>query len=448
MIDLVRRTVGRFASKIMEVGSAMSYEIANIVSLAIVFPIITQSFGPANYGVYTTLYVIAGFATTWVSSSVAAAVVQLLVQRGRSIDSVLAIGQRQVLVAAVPLAIVGTLASVALFGTKILLPAVFIFFSDLIVIGVAQVYLATVFAVRGVTASTRIRLLTPLVRTSGVVVCALTGNVTLLAIAMVSSAAPVVTVAVARRTARRLTTADLPESTTRIETLPTTSRELWRLSSTYAGTMSAIATQSEGEKIVLAGFRPEAEVGEYQAAYRIAALAIVPLQAVQTVAQRWALVPDDRANIHVRRCLRLSIPIAVYGVAAGIAIAVGRPLVRLAIGDQFDLALEIVIWLAAFPLLRALSDVPMLGLIGLNRNRERMFLGIGGAVFALVAYFSLVPWWGWRGAVTGTYLSEIAVLTGGWILLRRCQRIADDEASRRGPAGSVWAAPAQADPIV
>lgn len=424
MIQRVRELIRRFASKGAEVGSAMSYEIANLVSLAVIFPILTRSFGTETYGEYRTLYVIAGFATTWISASVAAATVQLLVQHGRDADSVMGTGRRQVLFAAIPLALMATLASVALFGPSILLAAIFIFFSDLIVIGVNSVYLAAIFAIRGIAAATRLRLLNPVIRTIGVVLCALTGNVTLLAIAITSSAATITTAFVVTRAARRLEQSDEV-----LDRPVTTPREMFRYSMTYSGTMSANATQNEGEKIVLASYRPTAEVGEYAAAYQVAALAIVPLQAVQTVAQKWALVPDDRAGIHVRRAVRLSMPIAAYGVAAGIALAVGRPLVRFVIGDDFQVALDIVIWLCAFPLVRALADVPMLGLIGLDRNRERMILGIAGAVFALVCYFALVPTWGWRGAVAGTYLSESAMLIGGWLLLLRCQRSAD--ATRR-----------------
>jgi hypothetical protein len=52
-------------------------------------------------------------------------------------------------------------------------------------------------------------------------------------------------------------------------------------------------------------------------------------------------------------------------------------------------------------------------------------MGLATSSVALVAYLALVPAFGWRGAVIGTYLSETAAIVVGWVLLVRYQRVAD-----------------------
>ena len=59
---------------------------------------------------------------------------------------------------------------------------------------------------------------------------------------------------------------------------------------------------------------------------------------------------------------------------------------------------------------------------GRSACRIRMYLGISGAAVAISAYLLLVPKWGWKGALAGTYASEIFVATSGWVLLITCER--------------------------
>jgi len=411
----------------MELVSALGFELVQILSVAVIFPIVAPALGPGEYGRYTTLYVIAGLAMTWVSAAGGAAMVQLIIQRSRTVESVLLFARRQIYFAAIPFALLGSIASVALFGREILLPAVLVFGGDLVLGGIASVRINAIFATVGVTAASRIKMISPVLRMVGVTVLAATGEISIVSLVAINSGATLVVLMIAMKFSRDLGRYDDDAAEA------TSGRELLRLTGTYAATISANTTQDEGEKIVLVSYRPAAEVGEYQAAYRLISLALVPLEALNTVATRWALFPSDEPNAQLRRATRLSLVVGAYGVLVAIAAVIASPLIALILGEEFAQTTTMFLWLSGFPLFRALSDIPVIGLIGLNCNVERMVLGLSGAVAAVVLYLAMVPALGWQGAVIGTYISEMLTLLGGWILLIDRQRRVDRRRSVEGP---------------
>jgi O-antigen/teichoic acid export membrane protein len=415
----LRSSIAGAAGKGREVGTAMIFEVVQIVAMAINFPIVARSFGPSDYGEYTTLYVIAGMAMTWTAGSVGAAVVQLSLQHQRSSSSLLRTARRQVWLTTLPSAIVGTLVAVAIFGPGILVPALIVFGGDLIIGGMATIHTALTFAAKGVAPATRIRVILPAGKAIGVLALFAVDQVSLITVIVANSLAAVVMLVASIVTVRDLADPGRDAGGERPET---TNRELLRYSGLYAATISANSVQEGGENVVLAATRPISETGEYQAAYRLAELALLPLRALHTVSVRWFLVPDGRPRAQVVRAARVSLPVIAYGIVCIGAFLLFAPLVTIVVGDEFEEAVTIMRWLSGFPLVRALADIPQHGLIGLDRNKARMWLGLTGAAFSLTCYLILVPRFGWQGAVLGTYLSEVATLTGGWAVLLVCQR--------------------------
>jgi O-antigen/teichoic acid export membrane protein len=137
------------------------------------------------------------------------------------------------------------------------------------------------------------------------------------------------------------------------------------------------------------------------------------------------MVKDDRAGAQVARAARLSAVTAIYGVFAAVVLVLSTGIVGWVVGSEFDQAPLIVAWLCLLPLFQGLAELPTMGLLGLNRNRARTVMGIATCIAALVAYLVLVPPFGWRGAVIGTYFSEFVCIVVGWPLLIRYQRVAD-----------------------
>ena len=136
---------------------------------------------------------------------------------------------------------------------------------------------------------------------------------------------------------------------------------------------------------------------------------------------------DDRPRGQLERAERLSVVVTVYGLLVAVAIFFGADIIQWFVGDQYSQATTISRWLIFFPLLHGLADLAPMGLLGLGRNRARMFMGFGTAVAALIAYLVLVPPFGWRGAVLGTYVSETVCVVLGWVLLIRYQHAADKQ---------------------
>ena len=116
------------------------------------------------------------------------------------------------------------------------------------------------------------------------------------------------------------------------------------------------------------------------------------------------------------------LPTGAYGLLCGIGVFVFLPVTKWLLGPEFKEAAEITLWLCAFPIMRAAVDVPLLGILGLGRNRVRMTIGLLGAGVAVTAYVLLVPPFGWRGGVIGTYISETIVATVAWISLAVLER--------------------------
>jgi O-antigen/teichoic acid export membrane protein len=200
--------------------------------------------------------------------------------------------------------------------------------------------------------------------------------------------------------------------------------------------MSTNVVQGEGEKFVLATYRPASELGEYAAAYRVVQISLIPMGALMGAANRWYMQKDDRPGGQRERTKRLSVVVAAYGIAVAAAILLGADLIQWVVGPEFTEASTIAVWLMLLPLLHGLSDLPPMGLLGLGRNRERMVMGFGTSLASILCYLALVPPYGWRGAVVGTYVSEVAAIAAGWILLVRFQKSADsarsDECSPSG----------------
>ena len=400
--------------KAREVAAAMLYEVILALSLVVIFPITVRGLGAAEYGEYTTIYVIAGFALTWVYAGVSASILQLLMQRHRTMASVLAAGRRQVLLSALPAAALGVVVVAWLLGADLVVPAIIAFASTLVTMGLAETNVAVVFSHLGVAAASRLRLIDPVVRATGVAVLGATGNVSLISLVLVNWVATTTVLVVSGVVRRRIVEDDTARTSA-------TAREVLSLSSLYSTSMTTNSVQNEGEKLILATFRPVEEVGEYQAAYRIVSVAMLPMHALQVAAARWFLPRDERPGAHVRRSLLVSGATAVYGSMCAVGIVIGQPIVRWVLGAEFESAATITLWLALMPLFQGLAEIPPLGLIGLGQNRARTVLGLGVAAFAVVGYLVLVPWLGWQGAVIGTYVSETASIAVGWWYLLRYQ---------------------------
>ncbi len=397
----------------------MGVEIVTAVSLAIIFPITIRNLGPELYGKYTVLYLIFGLVGLWVYAGPTASIVQLILQLEYDSDQVMKLSRRQMILVWAPSSLVGTVVAVALVGRSLLVPAALVVVVDLLLAGLTSMNLANVFAVDGVIRAAKLRMIQPIIRSCGVVALAIADQVSILTLVCLNVAASAVMLLVSTWAIRHR---QRPEW---LGERRLGARLLARYTVYYSASMSTNAVQNEGEKFVLATYRPANEVGEYAAAYRVVQTSLIPMGALMSAASRWFMQKDDQLGGQRARTKRLSVVVGAYGILVAVAILLGANVIQWVVGSEYTEASQIAVWLTLFPLLHGLADLPPMGLLGLGRNRERMFMGFGTSLASIVAYLLLVPPFGWRGAVVGTYLSELAAIAAGWILLIHYQRAAD-----------------------
>ena len=142
--------------------------------------------GVEVYGQYTVLYLIFGIAGLWVFAAPAAAMVQLILQLGYDSKEVRRLGRRQMLISAMPVAIGGTAVAVALLGSSILLPAILVLGVEFVMSTLTTLNLAVVYAVDGVVPSTKLNMLQPVLRASGIVALAVGDAMTIVTVVLVN----------------------------------------------------------------------------------------------------------------------------------------------------------------------------------------------------------------------------------------------------------------------
>lgn len=409
----------RVRARWRDVANLLSVETVSLISLMIIFPLNLRGLGPEGYGQLAVLYVVFGLAGLWINAAPSAAVMQFVLQLEYDGGLTLARARRQVMLSGLAGASLGVAVAVALLGWGILVPAILALFGELLVQSFANLNMATVFAIEGITRSSRLRMFHPIIRAAGVAALAAGGHISITTLVLVNIAAAGTMLWLTGRVVRSRT--PVPEG----DRQGPTTKEVAKYTSYYGATMSTNAVQDEGEKLILSTFRPATEIGQYAAAYRIVSVTLVPLSAVSGAANRWFLTRDEREGAQLTRAVRLAVVTTIYGLVIAALLLAGGDLIQWVVGPEFDDVQLIVAWLCLLPLLHGLAELPAMALIGLGRNRERMLMGIATAVLAAVSYLALVPWLGWRGAVLGTYISETAMIVAGFALLVRYQRAAD-----------------------
>ena len=165
--------------------------------------------------------------------------------------------------------------------------------------------------------------------------------------------------------------------------------------------------------IVHAGF--DADAGMYASAYRVASLAFAPINAMVLMGLPRLVPTMRRSFVDTRRtALRMTAIGMVYGSIAAVVMIIAAPLLPAVIGHKYAPAADIVRWLAALPLLRASQYFVANHLMLTGRQHRRLLVQLVSAIASVAAYLLLIPSFSWRGAVAGTYISEVVLAVGLW----------------------------------
>ncbi|MGF1597373.1 MAG: lipopolysaccharide biosynthesis protein [Acidimicrobiales bacterium] len=200
-----------------------------------------------------------------------------------------------------------------------------------------------------------------------------------------------------------------------------------RSSALFAVPMGAARLQTDADKFLLNVFPRGNDAGLYGAAYRILALGVLPLQALDTAAfQRFLPKGEGERGLHWRRGTRLAL--LMFGASLVVAAALYVILPHLDFlfqAEYLSAKDEIAPWLLLVIPLLATSNTPMNGLLGLGQADKRMYVYLSSAAVSMISYFVLIPPFSWQGAVAATLISEVYLSAAGWTALWYYQREAD-----------------------
>lgn len=197
-------------------------------------------------------------------------------------------------------------------------------------------------------------------------------------------------------------------------------RAMAREAAPFAASVLMIAVYYQLDKIMLGVLRTDTETGLYEAAYRVAALALVPVQVLaQAFFSQLAAAFGDAARMRT-----IAGAYARVNLGVGLPLAAGTgllaaPLVALIAGPEYAAAagpLRVLAANVAATCLTMSFGQPLLAW-----DRQRLYLAVvgSGAVVNVLLNVVLIPRHGPLGASVATLCAELAVLAAGAVAHRR-----------------------------
>lgn len=440
------------------------HDVSQLIVMTATFTLLGRSLGDAGYGRYAGLYGIVGpiGGLTW--SGICLCVLQRRLREGDDIATV----ARKVTLMSLTLGLVGlaigTLVGAATIGGTLVVTVTAVMFAELVANGVNQVLFAMVQAEKGFAIATRLRMVVLAIRVTTVLTLFTAGRL---------SVDPGATAAEARDAASHaigylaggysigflvylavLITTILPRHGIPF-VLRRPDASTTKLTAQFSLPIAVGVLQQDGDKTVLNSYGYHAEAGLYAAAFRVVAMGLMPLRALEGAAfQRFLPHNENERNEHTRRAFRYSVLALGISLVIGVGIFICTPLISVILGDDFAKAEAIVPWLLPFLPLTAVSNAPSNGLLGLGKLGVRFGIYAAGAVVSLTLYITMIPLMPagepWKGAVIGTIAGEAFLTIAGWVALRHYQKRhnATLDAPPNEPSPGSWADPQPPPPYV
>lgn len=386
-----------------------------LVASLLSFMILGRKLGPEDYGAYLGTFGVIGPLSAVTFGGLGLAVMQRHLRDQESVSDaarsyltlVLVIGPVGVVVAA----IVGSLVIDRLDPLTIGLLA----YVELVAFSVTWIIAAATQAAVNVASAARLRMIAPILRVLCLLGLFATDNVT------VRNAATVWAVAFSVL-ALGFLRYQLPRIGVRFGVVRPT-RPVVATGAQLSLPTLAASLQNDTDKAVLNANGLALDAGLYGAAYRVIMMALLPLRSLNGALFHRFLTHDAEASgQHLQRARSyalVSLPMSL-AIAGGVWLM--APYFDFLVGDDFDGSVTIIRWLTLFLPLRAMSQAPLNGLLGLGRIGARLVALITASAASLVMYIVLIPSHSWRGAAAGTIVSEMLLVAMGWSLLVRYQR--------------------------
>jgi O-antigen/teichoic acid export membrane protein len=212
-------------------------------------------------------------------------------------------------------------------------------------------------------------------------------------------------------------------------------RSMLKTNAGYSVSISAYSFQNDGDKTVMTANNLLVDVGLYSAAYRVVMMGMTPVNAFLSASHTTILEQAEHVKgHHLRLSIKYARLLTVYGLVFSVCAVLIAPLLPLLTGDKFEGSVTMMRWLAPIVFFRALGATPINGLLGLGRMGYRTAINVSVAILSVALYVTMIPAWGWQGAVIATMIGEVVNVTLSWTALVFLQRKHDlmiDEAALR-----------------
>ncbi len=200
---------------------------------------------------------------------------------------------------------------------------------------------------------------------------------------------------------------------------------------------------SDIDKTMLARMTTSQVTGMYTAAYRLLAMAVVPVQAVVLSMTARLFRKGSEGTLPAARYASRAMPfLLIYSALVGVLLTVLAPLAPWALGPHFAETATVLRWLAWMPAIQAVHGLLGEVLTGAGHQGFRSTCQLALAGFNIVLNLLLIPTMSWKGAVLATYASEGLLALSMIAMVVYHQREGRSPREPLGSAGLLLAPPA------
>lgn len=399
----------------------LAFEAFLVITVTTSFLMLGRELGPEGYGEYVGLFALLTPISA-VGSAAALSTLQATFQGNRPVDEALSRFLVFVVAGGAIATVISVIVAPLILETLSMTAIISVSVSELILLPAVRVVAAGIRALKGVPASVRVELSALGLRFVALVALFATDSLTVsrLGIGWVLATANVLV---------WLLAVTLPSRGVHLRIRRTSARDI-RMVGALGAPIYISDFQTNGDKLVLNGAGLQEQAGLYGAAFRIASLALTPLQAMDlAVFHRFLQSDENQPGAHVRRARRYTVWSMIVLAPIAITLLIAAPLLKVVVGDDFSGSVTMTRWLVLWLPFRVASLTPMAGLLGLGRLGLRLVILVISAGSSMGLYLWLIPSMGWEGAVIGTVASEILLGLLGWGALIWAQRRRDEELS-------------------
>lgn len=192
----------------------------------------------------------------------------------------------------------------------------------------------------------------------------------------------------------------------------------WREGFYFAVSLAAQGAYNDIDKTLLVRLSPGPDAGAYAAAYRALDAVFIPIRALLYAGYGRFFQEGAKSLRHAAHFARLLLPWAAgYGLLAALFLVLSRPVLRILLGEGYDLTPVIILWLSPLVVFRAFHYLAADTLTGSGKQGTRTAVQVVLAGVNLGLNLWWIPDHGWRGAVWSSIVTDAFLALALWAIV-------------------------------